>query len=86
MARTQIDIDDSPFRRSHMTSPKGRGSWAFAMEPNPRDVCKDVQFTPGGMLYGEAKRWIKQWFRDQQAAGKFPLLHGASYVVIYAQP
>jgi hypothetical protein len=84
-ARTKIEIDDSPFVRSHMKGPKGYGSWAFSLERNPRDVCKDVVFTPA-MTYSDAKVWIKAWFRDQQAAGQFPSPGNLGYVEIYAQP
>ena len=83
MARTVIDIDPSPFVRSHMRNPSGRGSWAFSLQPYPRDVCKDVVFTPS-MTYADAKTWIKAWFREQQAAGKFP--SDLPMVTLYAQP
>ena len=86
-ASTFIEIDDSPFIRSHMRSPRGRGSWAFTIgQPDYRDVQKDVIFTPGGMSWSEAKVWIKAWFRDQQIAGRFPSAADLRHVTLYAQP
>lgn len=82
MARSIIEIDDSPFVRSHMHSPRGYGSWAFSFESDPRDVCRDVVFTPA-MLYRDAKVWIRAWVRRQQADGK---VGAASHVTVYAQP
>ena len=32
------DFDSSPFYRSHMRDPRGRGSWAFSFEPSPNNV------------------------------------------------
>lgn len=81
--RTIIDIDDSPFVRSHMRAPRGRGSWAFSLQPSPSDVVKDVQFTPS-MTYADAKVWIKAWLRQQQAAGAIPA--DLRDVTLYAQP
>jgi hypothetical protein len=81
--KTTIEIDTIPFERSHMRGPKGRGSYAFSLERNPRDVLKDVVFSPSG-TWAESKVWVKTWFRDQQAAGAFPL--DVPYVTIYAQP
>lgn len=80
---TLIEIDSSPFVRSHMKDPRGRGSWAFSLEANPRDVVKNVVFSPS-MTWGEAKVWARQWFRDQQAKGVYPL--DVSHVTLYAQP
>ena len=85
MTRITLDIDSAPFVRSHARNPSGRGSWAFSLQANPRDVCKDVVFAPS-MTYSDAKVWVKAWFREQYAAGAFPLLHGASFVTLYAQP
>jgi hypothetical protein len=82
--RTYINIDDSPFVRSHMKAPRGRGSWAFSINDANAPIA-DVVFTPS-MTYADAKVWIKAWFRDQQAAGKFPSAGNLSYVDIYAQP
>ena len=83
MTRTSIDIDPSPFYRSHLRNPSGRGSWAFSLQSNPRDVLKDVVFTPS-MTYADAKVWIKAWFRAQQATGTYP--SDLSDVTLYAQP
>lgn len=80
---TKIDIDNSPFVRSHMRNPSGRGSWAFSLQANPRDVLTDVVFTPS-MTYSDAKVWVKAWFRAQQAAGAFP--RDLSDVTLFAQP
>lgn len=30
-----VKVDDAPYRRSHMTSPKGRGGWMFSTKPSP---------------------------------------------------
>lgn len=81
--RTTIDIDDSPFRRSHMRSPSGFGSWAFSLEANPRNIGRDVVFTPA-MTYRDAKVWARAWFRQQQAAGTIPA--DVAAVTLYAQP
>lgn len=81
--RACIEIDDSPFIRSHMKSPRGRGSWGFSLQPNPRDAVRDIVFTPS-MTWADAKVWAKAWFRDQQAKGVFPL--DVSHVTLYAQP
>lgn len=81
--KTFLEIDDSPFVRSHMKAPRGFGSWAFSTEPNPKDVCRDVQFTPA-MNWSDAKVWIKAWFRDQQAAGVFPA--DIDRATLFAQP
>lgn len=83
MKRTSIDIDSSPFVRSHARDPKGFGSWAFSLQADPRDVTKDVVFTPA-MNYSDAKVWVKAWFRQQQAAGAFPA--DVADVTLYAQP
>lgn len=47
-----VRFDNSPFVRSHMALPKGRGSWAFALEERPDDV-----FFPPGMTLTDARRW-----------------------------
>jgi hypothetical protein len=80
-ARTTIDIDATPFIRSHMRNPRGLGSWAFATDPNPR--IEDVMFTPF-MTYREAKAWAKTWFHEQQKAGVFPSF--LPHATLYAQP
>lgn len=80
-SRTKIEIDSSPFRRSHIRAPRGRGSWAFATTPNPR--IEDVQFSPS-MSWGDAQVWARSWFRAQQAAGAIPA--DISHATLYAQP
>jgi hypothetical protein len=81
--RTTIDIDAGPFVRSHMRAPSGYGSWAFSLDRDPRDVCRDVVFTPA-MTYTAARVWIKAWVRQQQATGAFPA--DVAAVTLYAQP
>jgi hypothetical protein len=81
MARTSIDIDPAPYVRSHARNPSGFGAWAFSINDQHAHI-NDVVFAPA-MNYSDAKVWIKAWFRDQQAAGKFP---AARDVTIFAQP
>ena len=79
-----LEVDDTPFVRSHGRKPTGRGSWAFSLQFDPRDILNDVVFSPS-LTFTEAKAWVKKWFREQQQAGKFPLLHGASHVTLFVQ-
>ena len=75
----KVGFDDTPFRTSHWTSPKGRGSWAFSTEKNPDPTNPDAcWFTPGGMTFTEAKAWARK-----EVARRF----GAdARGVVYVQP
>jgi len=48
----KIEFDEAPFIRSHMTTPRGRGSYAFSIEGQA------PIFSPSG-TYAEAKKWAK---------------------------
>jgi hypothetical protein len=51
MARVFTHFDDHQFRLSHMTAPKGRGSWAFQFSLGN----KDAWFAMGSCTLAEAK-------------------------------
>lgn len=70
-----IEIDTTPFERSHCKAPRGRGSWAFSFTKCPELSGERTYFESGGvrvenendvtwftpsMTYAEAKRWIKR--------------------------
>ena len=48
------------FELSHNEKPRGRGSWAFcdSQITNCNNYLDHVVFTPGGMTFAEAKKWI----------------------------
>lgn len=55
---------------SHGHTPRGRGSWAFSEKRNPdfsRDSQDKVFWSPGGMLYSDAKKWLAQCVRTELA-------------------
>ena len=54
-----ISFNDSPFRRSHLHTPRGRGSWAFADRPNPDVTGPGVLWSPS-MTYTEACAWARR--------------------------
>jgi hypothetical protein len=76
-----IDIDDSDYVRSHGTTPRGRGSWAFATDAaSRRDAGAPT------MTYSDAKVWAKAKARDMLAQrSTAPLCNGAS-ITLYTQP
>jgi hypothetical protein len=76
---TVIDIDDSDYRRSHMTSPRGRGSWAFQIGGSSLPMI----WTPS-MTYADAKVWAKAAVRQMIAAGAIPA--SVSYIDLRTQP
>lgn len=49
----KIEFNTSPFVRSHLHLPRGRGSWAFDLGVG------EVAFSPS-MTYAEAKKWARQ--------------------------
>jgi len=53
--RVAVRFDTRQFVRSHMTQPRGRGSWAFQVETVPA-----LFWTPGEMTLTEAKAWLRQ--------------------------
>lgn len=57
MARTEFNT--APYVRSHGAEPRGRGSWAFATEPDAEG--DEVRFSPS-LTYSEAKRWARGEF------------------------
>ena len=66
----RLDFDTSPYFRSHLREPRGRGSWAFGFTPNP--PIEQVVFAPGSMTLSEAKAWMRQEAARLQAAGTIP--------------
>lgn len=76
---TTIDIDPSDYVRSHMTQPRGRGSWAFLIG----DSDLPMIWTPS-MTYADAKVWAKACVRDMIAAGTIPAT--VSYIDLRTQP
>jgi hypothetical protein len=58
----RVSFDDSPFVRSHMTAPRGRGSWAFSFEG------REPIFSPS-MTLGEAKKWAREQVKAAAPAG-----------------
>lgn len=81
MAR-KIIFSDAPFVASHGRVPKGRGSWAFSLERNPRDILADVAFAPVG-TFTEAKAWARVWADAEAARRGVP---SARAIVVFAQP
>ena len=61
-----VCFTDRPYRLSHMRSPRGRGSWAFAVWASDLPLI----WAPGSMLYGEAKAWARTRVREMQASGE----------------
>ncbi len=60
-----INFNNSAYIRSHGRNPKGRGSWAFADNPNPD--TNTIVFSPGNMTLTEAKRWFRQYLATHYA-------------------
>lgn len=58
-------FDDREYRRSHMKSPRGRGSWAF-QAIGDGGLVGDVVFFSGTLT--EAKKQAAAHFRDQDVA------------------
>ena len=57
MNKIRITFNDTPYRNSHLTAPRGRGSWAFGDSPDtPIDK---VVYSPS-MTYAEARKWMKK--------------------------
>jgi hypothetical protein len=73
-AKLKVEFDTAPFERSHGRSPRGRGSWAFGLTPNP-DVCNSTEcfFSPGGMTLAEARKWAREVVADIGATGHVTL-------------
>jgi hypothetical protein len=55
-----FDFNTNPFVRSHGRAPKGRGSWAFAVN----HITNEPHFSPS-MTYADAKTWIKNRVRPE---------------------
>ncbi|MGO8684027.1 MAG: hypothetical protein ACLQUT_05540 [Thermoleophilia bacterium] len=60
---TKICFNTREFEIDHARSPKGRGSWAFATDPNSSDY--DAMCWTPGMTYTEAKRYATTWARER---------------------
>lgn len=74
---TVVFFDAAPYRSSHGTMPRGRGSWAFSFKRDP-DLQRDgdeVLWSPS-MTYGEAKKWARQQVKERCSG----------HVTLYAQP
>lgn len=57
----RVEFNTAPFVASHGKEPRGRGSWAFGTVRNPNVANQDIcWFSPGGMTFGEAKKWAKR--------------------------
>jgi hypothetical protein len=86
-ARVLVEIDDSDYVRSHMSTPKGRGSWAFATDAaSRRDAAAPSMIWTPSMTYSDAKVWAKAKARDMLAQrSTAPLCTGAS-ITLYTQP
>lgn len=56
---SKISFDTSEFQRSHLRTPRGRGSWAFTFgNRTPNNDLSDVLFSPSG-TFTEAKAWAR---------------------------
>lgn len=55
-----IEFDTAPYRNSHLSGPRGRGSWAFGLSRDA-DACdrEQVLWSPS-MTYSEAKKWARE--------------------------
>ncbi|MBR9837042.1 MAG: hypothetical protein GYB50_04010 [Rhodobacteraceae bacterium] len=53
---TAIEFDTSAYVSSHGRQPKGRGSWAFATDPDADS--SEAIFSPS-MTYTDAKVWAR---------------------------
>lgn len=81
--RSPIDIDDTDFVHSHMRTPKGRGSWAFATTDAARhDVMHPTLIWTPSMTYTDAKVWAKAKARAMQADSLLP----QGSITLYSQP
>ncbi len=63
--KNKIEFSTAQYAFSHGKEPRGRGSWAFALngKMNPDDLVwvPARYFTPWGpRLYSEAKKWIRE--------------------------
>jgi hypothetical protein len=65
-----LRFDTTPYEASHQQTPRGRGSWAFTTVR--QYAMEDVVFSPGGMLYSEAKKWAKQHFAGARGVYVLP--------------
>jgi hypothetical protein len=63
----KIQFHTAQYRRSQMTEPRGRGSWAFA-------VAGQTLFSPS-MTYGEAKKWARERVREIAAGTKAAIVY-----------
>jgi hypothetical protein len=50
----QVDFNTNQYVFAHGHTPRGRGSWAFEIEGR-----KEIFWTPGNTLFGEAKKMAK---------------------------
>lgn len=51
-----IEFDTTQWEASHGGNPRGRGSWAFALD---RAGKQGLKFSPY-MTYGDAKKWARE--------------------------
>lgn len=65
---TRVEFSTRKFELSHMTKPRGRGSWAFELAERPDDIV----WAPGSLTITEAKTWMREYVLDMQAEGAIP--------------
>jgi hypothetical protein len=69
MTETTTTVTTSPFRRSHGTTPRGRGSWGFqasrTLNAFDCDCFGEVEFFQG--TFTEASRAARQHFQGVAA-------------------
>lgn len=82
MKNVAVEFDASDYRRSHLTAPRGRGSWAFStVDPRRADYLNHTRFFSG--TYREAKAQAAAWAREQLAARSSAPLTGDALLVLY---
>jgi hypothetical protein len=68
-----VKFDTRDYRLSHLQEPRGRGSWAFALDMDKveRGVYDDDTLWSPSMTYTEARKWARQEItRRLLAAGR----------------
>lgn len=65
---TKIEFNTTPYKLSHMSEPRGTGSWAFALQERKEEIV----FAPGSLKLSDAKKWMREYVLDMQAEGAIP--------------
>jgi len=72
--RLRVLFDDSAYRLSHGSSPRGAGSWAFASSRGA--AIEQLVWAPSGLTFTQAKAWVRQQI-TQPGSRVYEVMRGA---------